>query len=417
MARAEPRAAGTAGHAGPGVLRIVDGFRGRLDEILDDAVRAMAAEIPFYARATPATIAAVRDHVRLHFEALLQSLVEDREVTPEDLLFIRPAATQRAGQGVPLADFMAAFRIGQREIWRALAEEARDDETRDAALSTVGHVIEYINVASAHAAEVYLEVEQLLQAQGERVRRDLLGDLLEGRKPKPGPRLDAAREAGLDTAASCLVIAATARTQPDDEHALRSAASAISRACGGAVAPLTVVRRDEIVAIVPLGGRDPKALVEAVGVAEAKLADQGLPLAIAVSTPQPGIERIPDAYREAHTARELLGAAGGVVGLPTLSAFEYMTLIGGDAADRLISDPVRQFVAQDLEDDAVLTDTLLAYVGADLNAKVAAERLHVHVNTMRYRLGRITERTGRDLRRISDLLELLIAIRLAQSAR
>jgi hypothetical protein len=136
----------------------------------------------------------------------------------------------------------------------------------------------------------------------------------------------------------------------------------------------------------------------------AKLADQGLPLAIAVSTPQPGIERIPDAYREAHTARELLGAAGGVVGLPTLSAFEYMTLIGGDAADRLISDPVRQFVAQDLEDDAVLTDTLLAYVAADLNAKVAAERLHVHVNTMRYRLGRITERTGRDLRRISNLL-------------
>jgi DNA-binding PucR family transcriptional regulator len=36
------------------------------------------------------------------------------------------------------------------------------------------------------------------------------------------------------------------------------------------------------------------------------------------------------------------------------------------------------------------------------------------VNTAHYRLGKIAERTGCDLRKISDVLELLIAIKLAQ---
>jgi hypothetical protein len=76
-------------------------------------------------------------------------------------------------------------------------------------------VVHYVNVASTHAAEVYLEAEQLLQAEGERVRRDLLDELLVGRLPAPGPQLDAAKEAGLGPESSCLVIAASARSAAD----------------------------------------------------------------------------------------------------------------------------------------------------------------------------------------------------------
>jgi sugar diacid utilization regulator len=414
MAHPEATAAATAPEASPGVLRLVEGFRVRMEEILDESVLAMQEEIPSYRSADQAMVESVREHVRLHFEALLRSLSEDRPISREDLLFIRPAATHRARAGVPMADFMQAFRIGQREIWRALAAEARNEETRDAALSVAEQVIEYVNIASTHAAEVYAEVEALLQAQGERVRRDLLAELLEGRLPEPGARLDAAREAGLEPAARCLVIAAVARARPADEHALRSAASAIARASGGAVAPLTVVRRDEIVVVAPAGGRDVRAVVDALRSSQAKLAEGGLPLAIGVSTMQDGLDRVPSAYREACAARERLNARSGVVALPMLSAFDYLTLMGGDTARRLIPERVWEFVEGDLAEGGVLSQTLLAYVAADLNAKAASERLHVHVNTAHYRLGKIAERTGCDLRRISDVLELLIAINLAQ---
>ena len=52
-----------------------------------------------------------------------------------------------------------------------------------------------------------------------------------------------------------------------------------------------------------------------------------------------------------------------------------------------------------------------------LNAEIAAQRLHVHVNTAYYRLERISERTGCDLRSFADLEELLIAIRLLGGRR
>jgi DNA-binding PucR family transcriptional regulator len=51
-----------------------------------------------------------------------------------------------------------------------------------------------------------------------------------------------------------------------------------------------------------------------------------------------------------------------------------------------------------------------AFAAADLNLRVAAKRLHVHPNTAQYRLSRIEERTGRNPRRISGLLDLLAAI-------
>jgi sugar diacid utilization regulator len=75
---------------------------------------------------------------------------------------------------------------------------------------------------------------------------------------------------------------------------------------------------------------------------------------------------------------------------------------------------VLEFVERDLAEGGELSRTLLAYVAANLNAKAASQRLHVHVNTAHYRLGKIADRTGCDLRNISDVLELLIAINLVQ---
>jgi sugar diacid utilization regulator len=53
---------------------------------------------------------------------------------------------------------------------------------------------------------------------------------------------------------------------------------------------------------------------------------------------------------------------------------------------------------------------------ADLNLRLAAGRLQVHPNTAQYRLRRIRERTGRNPRRVTDLLDLLVAIELEAAA-
>jgi DNA-binding PucR family transcriptional regulator len=93
-------------------------------------------------------------------------------------------------------------------------------------------------------------------------------------------------------------------------------------------------------------------------------------------------------------------------------AFEYLTLGADVTASRLIAPAVVQFVAEDAKQGGVLIQTLRDYVACDLNARRAAERLHIHVNTCHYRLGRIADRTGCDLHRVTDLIEILIAARI-----
>jgi DNA-binding PucR family transcriptional regulator len=138
----------------------------------------------------------------------------------------------------------------------------------------------------------------------------------------------------------------------------------------------------------------------------------GVTLAVGVSTVQAGPTSLGAAYREASQALRRVAAAGGVLSLPDLSAFEYLTLREDDVARRLIAPEIEQFVADDRAHGSQLIDTLLAYAEADLNAKAAAEQLLIHVNTAHYRLGRIAEKTGCDLRRLPDVIDLLIAVRL-----
>jgi PucR C-terminal helix-turn-helix domain/GGDEF-like domain len=402
---------------GAGVERVAAMLAARREELAEVSLQAIREAIPAYSAIDdPKILADVTEHVAENHDALRGSLLRGRPVTEEDLAFIRPHAALRARRGVSLADFLHAFRIGHRVIWEAILELASEDaEASSAALTAAGLVMQFIDHASTHAAETYLEAQQLLLAEGDRVRRDLLEDLLAGRGPAPGPRLTAARAAGLGSGERCMLVAAVPVAAPEDELALRSAASRLARACGGVLRPLTVVRQDEIVIVRSLDGGDPRGLSEPTGKAQRELAGAGVKLAIGLSTAFDSTAGLPDAYAEACRAIESLGLDGGVLSLADLTAFEYLTLRGDATARRLVSPAVRRFVEEDAAGGGVLTQTLLAYAAANLNAKVAAQRLYIHVNTAHHRLARIEEKTGCDLRDLTDVQELLIATRLAHS--
>ena len=104
----------------------------------------------------------------------------------------------------------------------------------------------------------------------------------------------------------CLVVSAAATPTPDDESLLRSAATALARAIGGVLAPLTVVRHGKIdlVARAPDQGVD--EVRQRLERAQHRLEAGGLPLVIGVSTVVDGLDQIADAYREAELARASL---------------------------------------------------------------------------------------------------------------
>jgi sugar diacid utilization regulator len=394
--------------------QIVEDLRTRQAELVDRGVARIFGEIPAYSKiAHTSFVADVRDHVDVHHDAVIRSLAARRPLEGEELAFMRARAARRVGR-VPLGDFMQGFRVYMEVLWEALLESAVDEHAREAALEAAGIFIRYLNSAATEAADVYVEAERLLLAQGDRVRRDLLEDLLAGRTPAPGPKLMAARDAGLLPAVPCVVIVAVPLSAPEDEHALRAVAVALARAVGSALQPLTVTRHDELVLIARVEG-DVGDLVEALGQAQERLAATATKLAVGMSAVQSGLDRVSHAYAEAQAAVEKMRPAGGVLALPTMSAFDCLTLFGRETARQRIPAAVRQFVADDLADGRVLTTTLLEYVAADFNARLTAERLFLHPNTARYRLGKIEERTGCNLRHVADVMDLLIAVRVAEA--
>jgi sugar diacid utilization regulator len=397
------------------VRTMLASLRARKDELVDEGVRRIRTEIPGYAAISdPAFIADVRTHIAHEHDALIRSIELGRPLSRQEIEFVRPRALRRVGR-LPLGDFMHAFRIYTEVFWDALLASATNDDARREALALPSIVMRYMNIAASDAAEVYVEAERLLLAHGERVRRDLLEDLLAGRAPSPGPKLAAAREAGLAPACTCVVVVAAPTATLHEEHHLRACAATLSRAFAGPDQPLTVVRQHQVVIVAPTARTATDRLVEALSTVQAQLADERLTLAVGVSTLHEGLTSIADAYSEAVAAAERMRPAGGVLALSALSAFDCLTLFGQDTARRRIPAAVRSFVADDVAEGRVLITTLLEYVHSDLNVKLAAERLYVHPNTARYRLAKIEERTGTRLRCVADVLDLLIAIRVAES--
>jgi sugar diacid utilization regulator len=398
-----------------GTEPIAAALESRREELIAKGVDEMRSRLPAYRRADAALLADVRAHIGKHHDILCAVLRRGRTATPQEFAFTGRHAAMRARRGIPLADFLEAFRCYHNIVWDAVLDASHDSrEAADAALDSARTVIRHIDLATTAASSAYLEAQQLLLADADRVRRDLLEDLLAAKPPGTAAGLAAARAAGLEDGARCVVIAAIPTAAPEEQSELRLAANTLARAIADRGSPLAVTRQGEIVVVKAVTDQERLALREPLERACTQVASRGLSLAVGVSTVHDGVATLADAYREASLALRRIAREGGVLSLPDIGAFEYLTLREDAVAQRLIAPEIERFVAEDRERGSQLIRTLLAYAAADLNAKAAAEELLIHVNTAHHRLGRIAEKTGCDLRRLSDVIELLIAIRLSE---
>ncbi|MFT2019537.1 PucR family transcriptional regulator [Streptomyces sp. 796.1] len=184
---------------------------------------------------------------------------------------------------------------------------------------------------------------------------------------------------------------------------------------------------DEAVALVPLpalAGDGPgadatvhaDALLAAVCEPLARgLADDGR-LTIGVSAAVLSAEGLRGAVEEARHARRVAAARPGTVcaaGHQELASHVLLLPFVPDDVRRAFTarllDPLREY---DRRHRAELIPTLEAFLAADGSWTRCAARLHLHVNTLRYRVGRIEQLTGRDLSRLEDKLDFFLALRL-----
>ncbi|QKW10025.1 PucR family transcriptional regulator ligand-binding domain-containing protein [Streptomyces sp. NA04227] len=190
---------------------------------------------------------------------------------------------------------------------------------------------------------------------------------------------------------------------------------------------LAVAHTDgEAVALVPLSGRGGEesdsglhagTLLSAVsGPLAAGLAEDGR-LTIGVSAAVHSAEGLRGALEEARHARRVAAARPGRVtaaGHQELASHVLLLPFVPDDVRRAFTarllDPLR---AYDRRHRAELVPTLEAFLDCDGSWTRCAARLHLHVNTLRYRVGRIEQLTGRDLARLEDKLDFFLALRMS----
>ncbi|MCM1946321.1 PucR family transcriptional regulator ligand-binding domain-containing protein [Streptomyces sp. G2] len=190
---------------------------------------------------------------------------------------------------------------------------------------------------------------------------------------------------------------------------------------------------DEAIALVPLTagplpeseddgpapalGLHADALLAAVrGPLSSGLADDGR-LTLGVSAAVHSAEGLRGALEEARHARRVAAARPGRVcaaGHHELASHVLLLPFVPDDVRRAFTarllDPLRDY---DRRHRAELIPTLEAFLDCDGSWTRCATRLHLHVNTLRYRVGRIEQLTGRDLSRLEDKLDFFLALRMS----
>lgn len=143
----------------------------------------------------------------------------------------------------------------------------------------------------------------------------------------------------------------------------------------------------------------------------------GLSLRGSVGGIVPGLGEVPDSRREADRILDAMvsvGVATTVAALPDIQAevlvSEVLALLSAHPDMR---DPrLTALVAHDSRSQGQLAETVLAYLNAFGDVRAAAAELHVHPNTLRYRIRRAEELTGLDLSRPDQRLLAMLQLRL-----
>ena len=332
-------------------------------------------------------------HCLDHVDAFVAAARAGRAPAAGELAFVRQEAVAKAREGGELEVLLRRCRIGGAVLTRwIVAGSDGTPASASATLELTQALIDYGERASAALSVAYRAEVRRLKGGSAMLERELLDDLLAGRR---GARVTArVRQVGLDVDGDYQVAVVVS----DD---LGRDAATVARRLGAAGARgLAVVRDDELVVIGC--GREPlRPALEA--------AAQDHLLTAGVGSAVQGLYGIAEGYRDARHVLDL-APVGTVVALGDLRLFDSLVAEAGDATHRLVPPAIAGLTE-------LQRQTLMAFIDCDMDVGRTALALFVHRNTVHYRLREIERRTGCHVRRFSDLLELVIGVRLIEQRR
>ncbi|GAA2688162.1 PucR family transcriptional regulator [Nonomuraea recticatena] len=364
--------------AGRAVHEILDGQAGRLAREL---VRGFVAEIPFYRQLPDEELTSdIVQITELNLRLVARLLRERRAPTTAELAPLRASAVRRAQDGVPLEAILAAYHRGAGRIWDHVLAGAAPEDLADA-LTAGRLMLGYTEAVTAAVCAAYRHERESLLRQEQHARHAAISALLSG-EPQA--------TTGIRLATRYLVLSVTLGAHPDE----RSATTAARRRLHRVREATQRFSAEPVLSLLDLTGGlilVPELAWDSAGALVAAICEAaGVQVRAAGEVAPP--EGVAAAARLTQEVLDVVHLFHHPPGLYRLAdvLLEYQLTRPSEAVSGLarLLDP--------LTDNPDLLRTLTVYLETGLDRRRTAERLHVHPNTVDYRLRRAVALTGLD---------------------
>lgn len=351
---------------------------GRRDELLRNISRAFRAGIPAYREATDEDLL---DQVNEIVETVVRRVGNLSPPGREGLDTLEALIRRRVLEGYPLEALIRSVQVGTRELMAIVGEElAQARYDIDVVLLLHEFAWDWVNHATETIIRVHRELD-LERTRHDRARRaEFLRALLHGQLSPEQVQSEGPIH-GLDPTLAYVAF----RARPAGERQVLDVAAAIGRSgADGKRRPLTELIEGDLVGCAP---QQPE-------VGDDHLIAVGQPVELA---------RLRESFADATIALDAAEAFGltGTVDLIGIGP-RSLALAAERSAARL--DAHHLGPLDELGGTAEIELTARTLLECDQHVEQTARVLHVHPNTIRYRMNRFRELTGLDLRETTDVV-------------
>jgi PucR C-terminal helix-turn-helix domain/GGDEF-like domain len=378
------------------VSEVADAVGRRTEEVAVTLARTISHEVRLYREPIPLAFDMVVEGCAANIRPICTAIAAGDA-------FDTTAATElgvvRARDGVPLSAVMEAYRVGFRRLWDAVVTEL----TSRPGLN--GSVLRDLTAKLWVAQEAYTDAmavghraEQTRRLRSDEAERVMLIDtLLHGRVVEESSVWEAADCLRLPSGGPYVVIAAqvdgaAGEALPQIESKLRSLdVFSAWRLLPDLQVGIVHVKNDK-----HLG--DVLALVSRLATAR-----------VGVIARFDDLRDTPQALRFARVSLRGRPDPGLLVSLFDGSILASAAVSAPEVLVKLVAPTLDCFAGLSDQERDILFETFQAWVDNDGSMRTVGELLFCHPNTVRYRLHRIEQRTGRSLSKPRDVAELCLA--------
>jgi PucR C-terminal helix-turn-helix domain/GGDEF-like domain len=358
----------------------------------------LCQEIDAYRDGTVVTKEQVAESCAANLTFVFHSLAGDAHV---DVSPAEHTGTARALIGMPLPAVMTAYRIGFRFMWEETLATAR------AAAIPTDSILDA-------TARIFLAQDTFTQAMSTAYRQQLTAQILE-REEERSALVEALLSQRITNTQSLWEAADLLRLPTSGPYVVVAAElPAIGKLGLPTIENKLSIRDirsawrllpDLQVGIVHLRGPAPAKSLDAV----VEVLRQAATARVGISPPFRELAETSDALRFARLAVAGKPSPDSLVAVFDDSTLAVAAVSAPEVMAKIRSSVLGRLKELPADECAVLLDTFQAWLEAGGSANDTATKIYCHPNTVRHRLHRIEELTGRSLARPKDLAELCLA--------